>query len=126
MSNAFRVILKSPDGVTELTVAVEIADDPAERARGLMERDHLDVNMGMLFIFEQPQDLSFWMKDTRIPIDILFFDAEGKFISTTTMTPCEGDPCPGYPSGGKAKYALEVNAGFVSNHQIGRGWTLQR
>lgn len=117
------VRLVDPNGES-VTVNVEVAENDAQRARGLMFRDHLNADAGMLFIFEQPQQLSFWMKNTLIPLDILFFDAEGKFISSAMMKPCTEDPCPGYPSGGMAKYALEVNGGFVEKNAIGTEWRM--
>lgn len=120
------VILQSPDGKQKVSVRVEIADDNQERARGLMHREHLDTDAGMLFVFDQPQQLSFWMKNTLIPLDILYFDVEGNLVSSVTMTPCAADPCRGYSSGGAARYALEVNEGFVKAHGIGNGWTLVR
>lgn len=107
-----------------LTVTVEIADEPAERERGLMHRTELPEDMGMLFIFEREQPLAFWMKNTLIPLDILYFDAGGQWVSSVTMEPCIKDPCRTYPAEGPAQYALEVNKGYVLAHGIGEGWTL--
>ena len=79
----------------------------------------------MLFIFSAPQQLSFWMKNTLIPLDILYFDSEGNFVSSSTMEPCTKDPCATYPSAGPAQYALEVNAGFAVENGINEAWSLE-
>lgn len=94
--------------------AVEIADDDAERARGLMYRESMQADRGMLFIFEQSEPQSFWMQNTLIPLDILFFDDDGRFVSAHYRVPtCKhgGDRCPTYASEGSARYVLELNAG---------------
>lgn len=69
--------------------------------------------MGMLFVFDTAQERSFWMKNTLMPLDILFFAANGTFVSWQRMDPCKADPCPSYYSNGSAQYALEVPAGFM-------------
>jgi len=112
-------------GEKSVTVWVEIADEPAEHSEGLMNREKLDENSGMLFVFSEPRVLSFWMKNTLIPLDILYFDEEGEFVSVQTMDPCEHDPCKTYPSARPAKYALEVNAGFVEKYGIDAGWKIE-
>lgn len=94
--------------------AVEIADDDAERARGLMYRESMAADRGMLFIFEHSEPQSFWMRNTLIPLDILFFDDDGRFVSAHYRVPtCKhgGDRCPTYASEGSARYVLELNAG---------------
>ncbi len=95
------------------TYRVEIADDDAERARGLMYRDSMDADAGMLFLFESQQPQAFWMKNTRIPLDILYFDQQWKLVGWSLNTPpCSlGDRCPSYPSQAPARYVLELNAG---------------
>lgn len=92
---------------------VEIADDDAERAQGLMYRNRMDDDHGMLFVFENEQPQSFWMMNTHIPLDILYFDAQGRLVSASRNTPpcSSGVRCPSYPSEGRAKYVLELNAG---------------
>ena len=115
------VQLLSPEG-TIVTITIEVADDAAERANGLMFREELPADHGMLFLYPQEQILSFWMKNTFIPLDILFFDADGVFVSSTTMQPCTGDPCKSYLSATPAQYALEVPAGFTQKYAVGKGW----
>lgn len=117
------VTLAGPDGQV-IPVAVELARTQAQHAQGLMFREHLDADTGMLFEFDQERVLTFWMKNTVIPLDVLFFNASGQFLSVSTMTPCTVDPCPMYSSRGEAGYALEMNAGFAQKHRIGTGWTL--
>lgn len=92
---------------------VEIADDDAERARGLMFRDAMPDASGMLFIHEREQPLAYWMKNTRIALDILYFDDERKLVAQQRdVPPCSlGDGCPPYASNAPARYVLELNAG---------------
>lgn len=92
---------------------VEIADDDGERARGLMFRDRMDANRGMLFIHEREMPLAYWMKNTRLSLDILYFDDERKLVSQQRdVPPCSsGNRCPPYPSDAPARYVLELNAG---------------
>lgn len=94
-------------------IPVEIADDDAERARGLMFRDELAPGSGMLFIHDLEGPQAYWMKNTRIPLDILYFDHSRKLVSAQLrVPPCSaGDRCPPYPSQGSALYVLELNAG---------------
>ena len=105
-------------------MTVEVASDSATREYGLMNRTSLDQGSGMLFVFDVPQSLSFWMKNTLIPLDVLFFTPQGAFVSASAMTPCVADPCAVYTSGGPALYALEVNVGYVEAHGVGQGWKL--
>lgn len=94
-------------------IAVEVADDDAERARGLMFRDELPEGHGMLFLHDQEEPQAYWMKNTRIPLDILYFDHDRKLVSAQRgVPPCSlGDRCPPFPSEGPAIYVLELNAG---------------
>lgn len=91
-----------------------------------MGRTSLPDKTGMLFVFDTEQPLSFWMKDTLIPLDVLFFRADGTFVSGETMVPCQADPCPVYVSAEPSGLALEVPAGFAAVHSIGGGWSLRR
>lgn len=106
---------------------VELAVTPEERARGLMFRDSLADGHGMVFLFEHEEHQSFWMKNTRIPLDILYFDAERRLVSASERTPpCRlGDRCPSYPSDGPAKYVLELNAGEAARLGLQRGAELK-
>ncbi len=119
--NLYPLALISSDG-QHVDLRVELADDNEKRSRGLMFRESLPMGHGMLFIFDKPQTLSFWMKNTLIPLDILFFGEGGKLVSTVTMAPCTEDPCQAYPSAAEAQYALEVPAGFIEQHHVDDGW----
>lgn len=91
--------------------SVEIADTREKQALGLMYRDRLPEGHGMLFVFQNDAPRSFWMKNTRIPLDIMYFSSELKLVSVAGATPCRAVQCPGYPSAGPAMYVLELNAG---------------
>lgn len=96
-------------------ITVEIADDNAERTRGLMFRDRLEPGTGMVFVHTDEDMLAYWMKNTKIPLDILYFDAQRRLVSVSHAPPCSlGDRCPPYPSSGPALYVLELNAGEAS------------
>ena len=92
---------------------VELALDDDARARGLMFRDSLPEDHGMLFVHDQEQPQAYWMKNTRIGLDILYFDNARKLVSQQRdVPPCSaGNQCPPYPSTGPARYVLELNAG---------------
>lgn len=92
---------------------VEIADEPEEMARGLMFRDSMPRGAGMLFLHEREEPLAYWMKNTRIALDILYFDGQRRLVSQQRdVPPCTlGDRCPPYPSDAPARYVLELNAG---------------
>lgn len=102
---------------------VEIADDDTERARGLMFRDTLDDGTGMLFIHEAEEPQAYWMKNTRIPLDILYFDAGRKLVTQQrNVPPCSaGDACPSYPSDQPARFVLELNAGEAERLKLQDG-----
>jgi uncharacterized membrane protein (UPF0127 family) len=91
---------------------VELAESQQKQALGLMFRDSMPDDHGMLFIFPAEGFRSFWMKNTRIPLDILYFDEDLKLVSVAeNAQPCRTRRCPSYPSDGPAKYVLELNAG---------------
>lgn len=106
---------------------VEIADNDAERARGLMFRDRLAQDSGMLFIHEREAPQAYWMKNTRIPLDILYFDNDRKLVSQQRdVPPCAlGNACPPYPSDAPARYVLELNAGEATRLQLQDGMQLR-
>ena len=118
------ITLWSGDGSQSAVIKVEIADTPAARTQGLMEREKLDPDTGMLFVFKNPEMMAFWMKNTKIPLEIMFFDGDGAFVNAWEMEPCTADPCAQYKSAAQAQYALEVPPKYREAHGIGVGWNL--
>lgn len=108
-------------------IRVEVADDPQTRARGLMFRDRLEPGHGMLFIHDREEPQAYWMKNTRIPLDILYFDASRRLVGQQRdVPPCSvGNACPSYPSGAPALYVLELNAGEAARLQLRDGTELR-
>lgn len=105
---------------------VEVAADDASRARGLMFRDTMPSDHGMLFIHEEEAPQAYWMKNTRIPLDILYFDSGLRLVSQQRdVPPCTaGNRCPPYPSGAPARFVLELNAGEAARLQLQDGTQL--
>jgi uncharacterized protein len=96
------------------TFNVEIADTFSERKIGLMNRASLPQQNGMLFIFEQENLQTFWMKDTLIPLDIIFADKNLKIVNIVkSAQPCLNEPCSLYTSIEPAKFVLEINGGLA-------------
>jgi len=106
---------------------VEVADDDAERARGLMFRDELAAGTGMIFLHDREEPQAYWMKNTKIPLDILYFDNARKLVAQQRdVPPCTaGDACPPYPSNAPARYVLELNAGEAAKLKLQNGAELE-
>jgi uncharacterized membrane protein (UPF0127 family) len=101
---------------------VEVAATPEQVARGLMFREHLDADQGMLFVYSRPTFVRFWMKNTRIPLDILYFDADRRLLKVFhSVPPCVVDPCRQYPSGEPVRFVLELNGGTAKQVGIEAG-----
>lgn len=105
-------------------VKVEIADTEAKRAKGLMFRTHLPEDNGMLFIFQTTASHSFWMANTKIPLDIIWISEDLRIVDISINTPpCTETGtltslCKAYSPSRKAKYVLEVNGGYTQKHSI--------
>ena len=115
---ARRKITFVPSGVS---VAVEKAETPEQRSKGLMYRTSMGELEGMIFSFEKPARQTFWMYHTRIPLTVIFLDDGLKIVDMQNMAPCpEEDPsaCPVYTSRVNACHAIEVNQGFVEKYRI--------
>lgn len=106
---------------------VEVADDDAERARGLMFRDELAAGTGMIFVHDREEPQAYWMKNTKIPLDILYFDNARKLVAQQRdVPPCTaGNACPSYPSNAPARYVLELNAGEAAKLKLQNGAELK-
>ena len=105
------------------TLTVEIASEPSARNCGLSNRFELPENHGMLFIYPNLRNRTFWMKDTYIPLSIAFLDESGRIINLQNMTPMQTEMR--YYSSRPAKYALEVNRGWYEAHEIVIGDTVE-
>ena len=116
-ASGLRTLVIHASGGKEVEVRVEVADDPAEQAKGLMDRTTLGENRGMLFVFPEERELSFWMKNTLIPLSIAFIDSESRIIDIQEMKPLDDEP-PHYVSAEPARYALEVNRGFFEERGV--------
>ncbi|WP_295413692.1 DUF192 domain-containing protein [uncultured Thiodictyon sp.] len=101
------------------TFHVELARTLDERRRGLMFRQHLSAGQGMLFV-QEPDRAEFWMKNTLIPLDLLYFDDAGVLLEIVAgVPPCRQPACPTYPSQSTAiRYILELNAGEAARRAI--------
>jgi uncharacterized membrane protein (UPF0127 family) len=105
---------------------VEIADTEPARERGLMFRESMPADHGMLFLFDDDTVRTFWMKNCRMPLDILYFDEKYKLVSMQERVPaCRSDPCLVYPSEGAAKFVLELNSGTADKLGVKPGDALK-
>jgi uncharacterized membrane protein (UPF0127 family) len=117
--------IQTPSGIT---IHAEIADTPLKRSVGLMYRDHLKKDHGMLFFFSQPQAWSFWMKNTKIALDLIWLDDRKRVTHIERNVPVctkTDDSCPQYrPNSDDALYVLEIAGGTVDGYRIEKGTKL--
>jgi hypothetical protein len=119
------ITIRTPSGST---IQAEIADTPFKRATGLMYRDHLKKNYGMLFVFGQPHAWSFWMKNTKIALDLIWLDDNKRVVHIERNVPVctkTDDSCPQYrPNSEDAVFVLEIAGGTADSYKIEKGSTL--
>ncbi len=116
--------LRGPSGQA-VRVPVYVAAAPSERRRGLMGRTQLPAWAGMVFLYPHPVRAPYHMKDMLIPLDIAFYDPQGKVVRVLDMDPCKADPCPRYDPGVAFVGALEVNQGFFRQIGLREGWVVE-
>lgn len=120
------VSIRTPSGIT---IRAEIADTPRKRAHGLMYREYLDKDHGMLFFFSEPQAWTFWMKNTKIALDLIWLDEKKRVTHIERNVPIctkNDDSCPQYrPNSTDAVYVLEIAGGTVDGYKIEKGTKLQ-
>ncbi len=103
-------------------IDIELATTQKEMTIGLMNRTSLPENRGMLFIFDEEGVYKFWMKNTLIPLDMIWLDDKGKIIYIEkNAPPCNTSTCPGFGPESSSKYVLEVNGGYTERHKINVG-----
>ena len=105
--------------ILNANLKAEVADTPQASENGLMFRDSLPEDRGMLFVFEQPKTASFWMRNTKIPLSIAYIDSLGKILEIKSLKPLDETAV---PSGSdRVAFALEVNQGWFGRHGISPG-----
>ena len=112
-------IVRGDEG--SVLIRVEVAQSAEQRSKGLMFRDSLPADAGMVFLFFEPTQGGFWMKNTRIPLSIAFFGEGGEILDILDMKPCRADPCPTYTPDATYFGALEVNQGAFEEWGISEG-----
>jgi uncharacterized membrane protein (UPF0127 family) len=104
------------------TFTIEIARTDKTREHGLMDRDSMPADHGMIFVFKDEQPRAFWMRNTRIPLDIVFISADGQIVSVHSMKPFDLSST---RSAGPAKYAIELNEGVAAAQNLKPGDKLE-
>jgi uncharacterized membrane protein (UPF0127 family) len=108
-----------PPGHDPVSVRVEVASTEPERRKGLMFRTHMDEDAGMIFLFERPEPLTFWMHNTYIPLDMIFIEPSMHVLGVVENAEPQTDTSRSVS--GESQYVLEVNAGFSRRHGVTKG-----
>jgi len=115
-------IMFHSSGGHEITVTAEVADSPEERTRGLMYRESLCTDCGMLFLFDSDQEGGFWMKNCEISLDVIFINANKEIVDIERKAQsCASESCPSYRSEKPYKYVVEVNGEWAAEHGVDVG-----
>ena len=115
-----RVDLRDEGGAARFTV--EVARTPVEQAQGLMNRESMATSRGMLFVYDTPRTTAFWMRNTLIPLDMIFVDETGTVVKVHTAAPLDETPV---PSGQPVVAVLEINGGLAETLGLGEGAELR-
>jgi uncharacterized protein len=112
--------------IKQFCFEIEIASTASERQLWLMYREYLGEWSGMLFVFPEPGIYPFWMKNTLIPLDMIWINSNNEIIDIQEAAPCTKDPCPSYPPKGTASYVLEINQGISKKYWIKIGDIIEK
>ncbi|MCF7871955.1 DUF192 domain-containing protein [Candidatus Woesearchaeota archaeon] len=107
--------------IKEHCFEIEISKTQQTREIGLMHKEYMESNKGMLFIFDRPDNYPFWMKNTIIPLDIIWINSNQEIAHIEEAIPCKNDPCQIYNPNKKALYVLEINQGISKNYKFEEG-----
>jgi len=103
----------------ESSVTAELAETPEQRQLGLMFRERINPDQGMLLVFEEEDYIGIWMKNVNFPLDLLWLDQEKRIVHIECdVPPCQDDPCPSYSPQIPGMYVLELKAGSVKDHGL--------
>jgi uncharacterized protein len=111
--------------INDTTIEIEVVSTPSAREQGLMHRTELCDNCGMLFVFDEVKVHSFWMKNTLLPLDMVFITEDFVITDILQAEPCYKDPCPLYTPDHFGKFVLELHQGFALKHSITVGDTIR-
>ena len=104
--------------INDIQITVWVADTQKARETGLMGMQNINENEGMLFVYETPGTYAFWMKNTLMPLDVIFISSDKNIIDIQHMEPCVTEPCRIYPPPSDLLYAIEVKGGFTERNNI--------